>query len=213
MFVIQWDELRDMLLDYDTYISRNGIPGIKELVEINVSCPNKLDIKSGSLSQIIAYNPLELSRLLESIKSLELHNINIGLKLSPYIDKILLIQIANIINHYQQLIKYIVCGNSIPNGMLIDINTGNPILSVKTGGISGITNRLIGVSNVYQFNDLFHKLDCQNIVIMGCGGIEKANDILEYIKAGAKGVQIGRVLYIEGVSKLNNIWNNLSSKL
>jgi dihydroorotate dehydrogenase (NAD+) catalytic subunit len=227
-----WDELRIMLLDYDTFISNmkksiNCKDNCKELVEINASCPNKLDIINGATSRIIAYDPLELSRLLENIKHLDLQNINIGLKLSPYLDKILLSQIANVIVTYSRIVKYIVCGNSIPNGMIIDTTTQKPILSINTGGISGTANRLLGVSNVYQFNNIFNELfsglfankGLSSIVIIGCGGVETNNDILEYIAAGAKGVQIGRILYLDGVSRINsirnsfNIHSNIHSKL
>lgn len=214
-----WNELKTMLLEYDKFIynmkSKLGIKdNIREFVEINVSCPNKLDINTGTTTRIIAYDPVELSRLLENIKSLHLMNINIGIKLSPYVDKILLEQIANVILTYSSIVKYIVCGNSIPNGMIMDLKSGNPLLSVKTGGVSGTANKLIGVSNVYHFNNIFHSREEKfNIVIIGCGGIETADDILEYFWAGAKGVQIGRVLYVEGVEKCIEINKKLLAKL
>ena len=208
-----WDELQIMLLEYDEYIYKMkyslGIDNtIRELVEINVSCPNKLDIETGTTSskKIIAYDPCELARLLENIKNLGLVNINIGLKLSPYVDKILLEQIARVLITYSSVVKYIVCGNSIPNGMIMNLETKEPLLSVKTGGISGTANRLLGVSNVYHFNKIFHSHEKNiHIVIIGCGGIETANDIKEYFIAGVKGVQVGRVLYIDGVERLVNI--------
>ena len=198
------------------YSKENTNTKTKELVEINISCPNILQTGTNSNCRIIAYDPLELSRLLENIRLLDLQYLDIGLKLSPYIDKLLLTQIANVINNYStylpsysyNLIKYIVCSNSIPNGMVINTDTGNPILSNNTGGISGIVNKYISLSNTYQFNKLL-----LNVVIIGCGGIEKACDIIEYLHAGAKGIQIGRVLYIDGVSALNHIWHNLKAKL
>lgn len=209
-----WEELRDMLLDYDKFIMKNNNNNSRELVEINVSCPNKLDRINGKISRIIAYDPIELSRLLENIKLLDLNYLNIGLKLSPYIDSYLLQQISDILITYSNLVKYIVCGNSIPNGMILDITTSKPLLSIGTGGISGTANRLIGVSNVYQFQNIFKnaKKTC-NIKIIGCGGIETSDDVMQYIIAGAKGVQIGRILYIDGVARVSNIWNHYQSKL
>ena len=219
-----WNDLRKMLLEYDEFIYKMkydlGVEdNVKEFVEINVSCPNKLDIESGSTSRIIAYDPQELTRLLENIKTIELVNLNIGIKLSPYVDKILLEQIAKVLITYSSIVKYIVCGNSIPNGMIINLNTGEPLLSVKTGGISGTANRLLGVSNVYHLNKIFtsHSKTI-SIVIIGCGGIEKVDDIREYFIAGVKGVQIGRVLYIDGVERVNDMrdkfhGDNLMTKL
>lgn len=211
-----WNDLKTMLLEYDAFINNMkynlGIHNnIREFVEINVSCPNKLDIITGTTSRIIAYDPQLLATLLENITKLDLVNINIGLKLSPYLDKVLLEQIAQVIITYSNLIKYIVCSNSIPNGMLIDTTTLKPILSVKTGGISGTANRLISISNVYHFNNIF--ITTQNkhisIVIFGCGGIETINDIKEYFAAGAKAVQIGRKLYTDGADFIKPLLSKL----
>ena len=211
-----WNELEKMLLDYNKYIHKYGHINQREFVEINASCPNKLDYKQGTTSRIIAFDPILLARLLENIKLLELQHITIGLKLSPYIDKYLLDEISKILINYSELIHYIVCGNSIPNGMVIDPITKKPILSVNTGGISGTANKLIGISNVYQFVNIFkNKLDNQSkqIPIFGCGGIETSDDVIDYMNAGASCVQVGRVLYLYGVSRVSDIANNLISKL
>jgi dihydroorotate dehydrogenase (NAD+) catalytic subunit len=214
-----WNDLRKMLLEYDEYIYKMkydlGVEdNIREFVEINVSCPNKLDVETGTTSRIIAYDPRELTRLLENIKNLELVNLNIVIKLSPYVDKILLEQIAKILISYSSIVKYIVCGNSIPNGMIMNLKSGEPLLSVKTGGISSTANRLLGVSNVYHFNKIFNSHSKTiSIVIIGCGGIETADDIREYFMAGVKGVQIGRVLYIDGIERVIDIKDKFISKL
>ena len=203
-----WDELREMLLDYDSFISRLGIT-TRELVEINVSCPNKAGCS------IIAYDPVELARLLENIKLLGLGSLDIGIKLSPYLDKMLVEKIGRILITYSSIVKYIVCSNSIPNAMIIDTTNGKPILSNITGGISGIANRLIGVSNVYQFQNIFIRAfgNIVKIIILGCGGVETSDDIQQYLHAGAKGVQIGRVLYVDGIGRVSNIWNHFQAKL
>ena len=224
-----WNELENMLLDYDKYLSTHGHFNQREFVEINASCPNKLtsvttdascpnklDLKRCQISRIIAFDPILLARLLENIKLLDLQHITIGLKLSPYIDKYLLDEISKIIITYSSLVYYIVCGNSIPNGMVIDPINKKPILSVNTGGISGTANKLLGISNVYQFVNIFKdkldKLD-KTIHVIGCGGIETSDDVIDYLNAGAVCVQIGRVLYLNGVSKVSDIANNLLSKL
>jgi dihydroorotate dehydrogenase len=211
-----WNELEQMLLDYDKYLNTHGNTNQREFVEINASCPNKLDTIQGTTSRIIAFDPLLLARLLENIKLLDLQHITIGLKLSPYIDKYLLDEISKTLINYSGLVHYIVCGNSIPNGMVIDPVTKKPVLSVNTGGISGTTNKLIGISNVYQFVNIFkNKLDNQSkpIHVIGCGGIETSDDVIDYMNAGASCVQMGRVLYLNGVSRVSDIANNLISKL
>ena len=209
------DNLQTMLLDYDSYLSQLKKQGtiaesILEYVEINISCP------STQCPRIISYDILAFARLLETIKSLDLINIVIGLKLSPYVDKVLLEQIVNLIIKYKSTahITYIVCSNSIPNGMILDNNTGQPVLSSKTGGISGITNKLIGISNTWQINNILKQKNMDGkIKIIGCGGIEIAEDIIDYINAGAHGVQVGRMLYIHGSDILTNLKKTLTARL
>jgi dihydroorotate dehydrogenase (fumarate) len=202
------DQLLVMLLNYDSFL--NNLCAT-EYVEINLSCP------STNCSRIIAYDILTLARVLEAIKLLNLTNIKIGLKLAPYIDKIILQNVANIISKYQadSRINYIVCANSIPNGMVIDTQSGLPVLSAKTGGISGMVNKLISLANVYQFNEMFIKLRKRDkIKIIGCGGIETPHDISEYKAAGADSVQIGRLLYTHGTDILHSLINpNSTTKI
>ena len=201
------EQLLKMLEDYDTYLSNLKrelrIPAqCLEYVEINLSCP------STTCPRIIAFDTLEFARILESIKLLELCNIQIGLKLAPYTDKILLEQIGNIMIQYSvsSRIAYIVCSNSIPNGMVIDKETCKPILSAGTGGISGKLNKLLGISNTWQFDKILSSSGTRkSISIIGCGGIETSDDIKEYIAAGADSVQIGRYLYVNGPECLKNI--------
>lgn len=206
------DNLLEMLQDYDSYLGKlqKVEPPIRgsasAYVEINLSCP------STTCPRIIAYDILAFARVLESIKLLELVNIRIGLKLAPYVDKVLLQNIANLIMKYQESarIGYIVCANSIPNGMVINPDTGVPILSSKTGGISGVANKLLGIANVYQFNELFQKQGKrQSIQIIGCGGIETLRDVQDYLAAGADSVQIGRLLYTQGITAISSILENL----
>ena len=141
------------------------------------------------------------------------------MKLSPYIDKYLLDEISKVLITYSATIYYIVCGNSIPNGMIIDPINKKPLLTVNTGGISGTANKLLGISNVYQFVNIFkNKLEKpekqdKQIYVFGCGGIETSDDVVDYMNAGAVCVQIGRILYLNGVSRVSNIANNLLSKL
>jgi len=208
------EQLIEMLQDYDIYLSHLKqeirIPvECKEYVEINISCP------SSACPRIIAYDMITFARMLETIKHLELCNIQIGLKLAPYIDKILLEQISHLISKYQSSarIAYIVCSNSIPNGMVINNNTGKPVLSAGIGGISGKLNKLLGISNTWQFDKILSSSGIgtrQSISIIGCGGIETMDDIKDYITAGADSVQIGRYLYVNGHECLKNIINDVN---
>ena len=208
------ENLQNMLLDYDNHINKlkigkHVLMNVLEYVEINISCP------STTCPRIISYDILAFARLLETIKSLELVNLVIGLKLAPYIDKILLSQIASLIIKYQSTsrIAYIVCSNSIPNGMILDMDTGQPKLSAKTGGTPGVVNKLLGVANIWQFNEIFKKHNIVDIKLIGCGGVENEEDIREYFLAGAHSVQIGRALYTGGAEVLASLNKELHSSI
>jgi dihydroorotate dehydrogenase len=129
----------------------------------------------------------------ERINVLNLQMIDIGFKLPPYLEVAQLEKIADIILEYREKsnIKFIVCCNTIPNGLALD-KFGKPVLSSTIGGISySIVNKLLGLSNVYQFRQYFNHSSVQSIKIIGCGGIKTADDVEDYLNAGADLVQIG----------------------
>ena len=70
-------------------------------------------------------------------------------------------------------------------GMKIDINRRTFALANKTGGVSGPCVKPIAVRMVYQV------AQAVNIPIIGMGGIQNAEDALEFIMAGATAVSVG----------------------
>lgn len=74
-------------------------------------------------------------------------------------------------------------------GMVIDIETGWPVLGNQSGGLSGPMIKPIAVKCVY---DLYEAL---SIPIIGVGGISSAHDAVEMMLAGAGAVQIGSGVY------------------
>ena len=196
-----------MLQDYDHYLEKEkNITNdrTKELVELNISCPNK---SKNSQQRIIGYDLKYLDRILHFIRNLDLRNINIGLKLPPYIDRYQLEQLSGLLISYNTIITYIVCSNSLPNCMpIID---GEKKLSMGIGGMSGTPLKMLSLSNIQQLSKL---LVDYNIKIMGCGGIESTKDIDDYLKVGATCVQIGRSLYLNGVHKLVELNNSYLKK-
>lgn len=91
--------------------------------------------------------------------------------------------------------------------MKIDIETGNPILENKIGGLSGASIKPIGMRCVYELKKNI------GIPIVGCGGIFSHEDVVEYLMAGASAVQIGSVLGFEGLNSLDNILKGLNNYL
>ena len=70
-------------------------------------------------------------------------------------------------------------------GMVIDPRTGRPIVSTKMSGFSGPAIKPVALRMVYQ------AAAAVNIPIIGVGGISTADDVLEFMSAGASAVQVG----------------------
>jgi len=71
-------------------------------------------------------------------------------------------------------------------GMAIDPDTGKPVLSFGTGGLSGPAIKPMAVRMVYQVAKAL-----PGVPLMGIGGIASLPDVLEFLAAGASAVQVG----------------------
>jgi dihydroorotate dehydrogenase (NAD+) catalytic subunit len=69
--------------------------------------------------------------------------------------------------------------------MAIDVHTRKPKLTNVLGGLSGPAIRPIAVRMVYECRQAV------KIPIVGMGGIASADDVIEFMLAGADAVQIG----------------------
>ena len=84
-------------------------------------------------------------------------------------------------------------------GMKIDINRRTFALANKTGGVSGPCVKPIAVRMVYQV------AQAVNIPIIGMGGIQNAEDALEFIMAGATAVSIGTANFVNPYATVETI--------
>jgi dihydroorotate dehydrogenase (NAD+) catalytic subunit len=75
--------------------------------------------------------------------------------------------------------------------MAIDVHTRRPKLTNVVGGLSGPAIRPIAVRMVYECREAV------NIPIIGIGGITNADDVLEFMIAGANAVQIGTANFVD----------------
>jgi dihydroorotate dehydrogenase (fumarate) len=181
-------ELLIILNDYDYFLdySLNRC----SLVEINLSCPN-VD------TRIPGYHLEDIENILIHLKAAD-YDINIGFKLPPYFEIEFIDKLSDLLNKYEACIYFIVVSNSIPNGFPTTQDK-EPALANLYGGISGKFNKYIALSNVKTF---FGKLN-RSISIVGCGGIENNEDVLEYFKYGASFVQLASCFYDSSSNKLN----------
>ncbi len=82
----------------------------------------------------------------------------------------------------------LVVANTLP-GMRIDVTNRTPLLGNRFGGLSGPALLPVNLALVWKLSDSI------GIPIVGSGGIERAENALEYLMAGASAFQIGTALF------------------
>lgn len=159
------------------------------IIEVNISCPNVKD----DFGKIFAAEPESAAAVTKIVK--ENINVPIIIKLSPNVSNIGIIAKAC----EDAGADAINMGNTGGPGMAIDIRTARPILTNKTGGISGPALKPLTVRCVY---DVYKSV---KIPIIGTGGVSSGEDAIEMFMAGASAVGIGSAIYYEGVDVFNKI--------
>ena len=149
-----------------------GIAGISA-IEVNISCPN---VSSGGIE--FCSNGISAAEVTKNVKSVS--SLPVIVKLSPNVTDIG--EIASAVRDAGA--DAITLINTV-RGMAIDINRCQPSLGNSVGGLSGPAIKPIALYMVYKVADIV------DIPIIGCGGINCAEDALEFLMAGASAVQIG----------------------
>lgn len=148
-------------------------PQVK-LIELNVSCPN---VHGGGIA--FGTDTDTLGKLVKEVK--KVCTVPLIVKLSPNVTDIVSMAKAAVDNGADGL-----CLINTLLGMRIDIKTRKPIIANKMGGFSGPAIFPIALRMVYQVRTAL-----PDISIIGCGGVSRAEDIVEMIMAGADAVEIG----------------------
>jgi len=165
--------------EYCSVLERLETNQVPAAYEINVSCPN---VKHGGLA--FGTDPHQIEHLTQKLRNLTKKPLII--KLTPNVTDITVIAKAAQNGGADAL----SCINTCV-GMVIDVRKKRPVLSMKTGGLSGPAIRPIGVAMVYKV--------CRAVTIpvFGMGGIMSSDDALQYLLAGASAVQIGTGTFID----------------
>lgn len=77
-------------------------------------------------------------------------------------------------------------------GMAIDWRRRRPVLGGVTGGLSGPAIRPVALRMVWEVCSAF-----PDVPVLGIGGISTADDVLEFLAAGATAVQVGTANFVE----------------
>ena len=170
--------LGDSIDEYRHLTERlRGVEGIAAL-EVNISCPN---VKKGGVA--FGTVPSTAAAVTEAVKKAA--DVPVMVKLSP--------NVADIV----EMAKAVEDGGadsiSLVNtliGMAIDLERRRPVLANVIGGLSGPAIKPVALRMVYQ------AAAAVNIPVIGIGGIESAEDALEFILAGAAAIQIGTANFV-----------------
>ena len=144
-----------------------------DMLEINISCPN---VKCGGIS--FGQDPKAVEAITAEIKRHAAQPVI--MKLSPNVTDITEIARAAEAGGADALSMI----NTL-TGMKIDIHRQTFAIANKTGGVSGLAVHPIAVRMVYQTAQVV------NIPIIGMGGVQNAEDAIEFLLAGATAVAVG----------------------
>ena len=163
--------------DYLEVVERLGDADI-DMMEINISCPN---VKEGAIA--FGQKADSVYDITKQIKDKAKHPVI--MKLSPNVTDITEMAKAAEAAGADALSMI----NTI-TGMKIDIERRRFALANKTGGMSGPAIKPVAIRMVYQ---------CANAVsipIIGMGGIQNAEDAIEFMMAGATAVAAGAMNFV-----------------
>ena len=173
LIVSVFGDTKEVYLEVATKAEKAGA----DAIEINISCPHaevaSIGIDKDLTYKVVKYIKEHLSKPL-------------FVKLNPNVTNIGEIALAA----EKGGADGVVAINTL-TALKIDVNTKRPILSHGSGGLSGKAIHPIAIKKVY---DLYKIL---KIPIIGCGGIDSWEDVIEFFLAGASAIQIGTALYRE----------------
>lgn len=148
-------------------------------IELNISCPN---VKQGGIT--FGTVPEIAHDLTKKVK--EVSAVPVYVKLSP--------NVSDIVTMAKAVEAAGADGLTMINtlmGMRLDLKTGKPVLANKSGGLSGPAIKPVAIRMIYEVSQEV------NIPIIGMGGIESADDVIEYFYAGASAVAVGTLNFTD----------------
>lgn len=159
-----------------------------DIVEINISCPNVEDELGKPMACSITKSS-EVTRLVKAaLTEAGAGHLPVVVKLSPNVEDIVSIA-ASVLDAGADGITAI---NTVGPGMAINIETAQPILANRVGGLSGPAIKPLAVKYVY---DIYRARKCP---IIGTGGVTTGRDAIEMMMAGATLVGVGTAVWVRG---------------
>ena len=168
--------LKDYVEVIRTLEDAEGLAGY----ELNISCPN---IKRGGIQ--FGGTPATVSEVVTAARRAAV-NRPLWVKLSPLVADIGLIARSAA----EAGADALTVANTYP-AMAIDPRTGKSRLGNPTGGLSGPAIKPITLRLVWEVRKTVE------IPVVGLGGVEKVEDVLDYLSVGASAVQVGTASFAD----------------
>ncbi len=153
-----------------------------DAIEINISCPN---VKEGGVA--FGNDPDMSARVVAAVRAVTR---------KPLITKLSPNQ-TDIADNARRCIEAGTDAFAVINtlmGMAIDIDSRTPIIGNNQGGLSGPAIKPVALLKVHQVYQICRE---HGIPIIGQGGINSAEDALEFLIAGASAIGIGTALFYD----------------
>ena len=148
--------------------------------ELNISCPN---VKKGGMQ--FGTDPGLVSEVVTAARKAGPSR-PLWVKLMPLVTDIGLI--AHVAEEAGA--DALTVANTYP-ALAVDLNTGRSVLGNTTGGLSGPAIKPITLRLVWEVRKAV------KIPVVGLGGVETAEDVLEYLMVGASAVQVGTASFAD----------------
>lgn len=148
-------------------------------LELNISCPN---VKCGGIA--FGTDPEIAAGLTRAVK--EVSAVPVYVKLSP--------NVTNIVDIAKAVEQAGADGLTMINtllGMRLHEKTGKPVLANKTGGLSGPAIKPVALRMIYE---VYPQV---SIPIIGMGGIQDAQDVIDFLSVGASAVAVGTANFVD----------------
>lgn len=144
-------------------------------IELNISCPN---VKDGGMAFGVTCEGA--SSVVKAVR--QVYHKTLIVKLSPNVTNI-----ADIARACEAEGADSVSLINTLMGMAVDIEKRQPLLSIRTGGLSGPCVKPVALRMVY---DVAHAV---KIPVVGLGGISTAKDAIEFLMCGATAIESVRL--------------------
>lgn len=169
-----------------------------DFIEVNISCPNV----GSEFGEPFAGNAEAAAAVTDAVKTAAA-DIPVIVKLAPNVPSV-----ARIASAVVEAGADALCAINTMPGLVIDAESGEPILANRSGGISGPALKPIALKCVYDVRKA-----CPNTPIIGTGGVLTGKDVVEMLMAGATVVGVGSAIHYRGAEAIRLIHEELCTWL